>query len=60
MNQIKVKKNKEAVAEKMRQLLLDGKSIHAQTILEALQNWLNIRDELERRQKILDDLLKEK
>ena len=60
MDQRKIKKNKEAVAEKMRQLLLAGKPIHAQTLLEALQDWLNINDEVKRRQKILDDRLEEK
>lgn len=60
MDQRKVKKNREAVAEKMRQLLLAGKPIHSQKLLEALYDWLALNKELARHQKILDDLLEEK
>jgi len=60
MDQRKVKKYKEAVAEKMRQLLIEGKPIQSQKFLDALHDWLNMSKESDRYQKILDDLLEEK
>lgn len=59
MSQKKIKENKEAVAEKMKILLLDDKPIHAQTLLDAMNNWLWMDEETKRRQKVLDKLLSE-
>jgi len=59
MSQKKIKENKEAVADKMKLLLLDNRPTQAQTLKEALENWQWSHDETEKRQKILDELLKE-
>lgn len=55
-----VERNKEAVAEKMRQFLSDGRISYAQNLLETFQDWLWSQAETKKRQQDLDKLLNEK
>jgi len=59
MSEKKIKENKEAVAEKMKILLLDNRSIQAQTLLDAMNDWLWMDEETKKRQTILSKLLNE-